>query len=165
VTVISQVAHSPAHDPTRPPGSPDRAHAKKKEEKVPTIYRETRINAPVDDVWSALGDVGAIDRLIDFLGEVTLDGENRSCELRDGGFMKELIVAVDSELRRVAYSFAESPFDFSHHHASMQALPDGDGTKFVWWTDFQPADNAAGLTEAIDAAVVSIERAFARQDA
>lgn len=131
---------------------------------MPTIYRETRINAPVDDVWSALEDVGAINRLIDFLGEVTVDGDERTCELGEG-LLKELIVAVDSELRRVAYSIEESPFGFRHHSASMQAVPDADGTKLVWWTDFQPAEVEAPLVEAIDGALASIERSFARQEA
>ena len=132
---------------------------------MPTIYRETRINAPVDDVWSALEDVGAINRLIDFLGEVDVDGDQRTCELGDQGVLKELIVSVDSELRRVAYSIRESPFGFSHHSASMQAVPEGDGTKFVWWTDFQPAEVEWPLTEAIDGSLASIERSFARQEA
>jgi carbon monoxide dehydrogenase subunit G len=132
---------------------------------VPTIYRETRINAPVDDVWSALEDVGAINRLIDFLGEVTVDGDQRTCELGDQGLLKELMVSIDPELRRVAYTIEESPFGFRHHHASMQAVPDGDGTRFVWWTDFQPAENAGPLAEAIDGSLASIERSFARQEA
>jgi hypothetical protein len=132
---------------------------------MPTIYRETRINAPVDDVWSALEDVGAINRLIDSLGEVILDGDQRTCELGDQGQLRELIVAVDPELRRVAYSIRESPFGFQHHSASMQAVSDGDGTKFVWWTDFQPAEVEGALTEAIDGALASIERSFTRQEA
>jgi carbon monoxide dehydrogenase subunit G len=132
---------------------------------VPTVYREARINAPVDDVWSALEDVGAIDRLIDFVGDVTMEGDERRCALGDQGELRELIVAVDPDLRRVAYSIRESPFGFHHHSASMQAIPDGDGTRFVWWTDFQPAEVEGALAEAVDGALASIERSFARQEA
>lgn len=129
---------------------------------MPTIYRETHIDVPADEVWEALANVGAIDRLVDFLGEVTLDGDYRSCDLGDHGRLDELIVATDPEHRRIAYSIKESPFQLSHHHGSMQAVPDGGGTKFVWWSDFLPAEPEEALTEAVDQTLDSIRRSFAR---
>lgn len=127
---------------------------------MPTLYRETRLEAPADEVWRALEDVGAINQLIDFLGEVTLDGDVRTCDLGEHGRLEELMVSVDSKFRRVAYSVKESPFGFTHHHGSMQALPDGGATRFVWWTDFQPAEVEEPLAGAIDDALAAIERTF-----
>ena len=59
-----------------------------------TIVREFTLDAPADQVWTAVADVGAVDRLIDYLGEVTLDGATRTCQLADAGALEELIVTV-----------------------------------------------------------------------
>jgi carbon monoxide dehydrogenase subunit G len=129
---------------------------------VATIYREFDVEAPVHKVWEAISDVGAVNKLITFLGEVTLVGDRRTCELGDMGKLEELIVTVDEENRRVAYSIRESPFNMLHHSASMQTFPNGnDGSKFVWITDVYP-DEAAGpqLVDAVDASVESIKAAL-----
>lgn len=124
-----------------------------------TLYRETDLNAPADEVWNALADVGALNTLITFLGDVTVEGEERVCSLGDDK-LRELIVTVDDEHRRVAYSVQESPFNFAHHHSSMQVIPNGETTKFVWWTDVKPDETAPVLAQAIDQSVDSIRQAI-----
>jgi hypothetical protein len=53
----------------------------------------------------------------------------------------------------------ESPFNFTHHSASMQALPNGEGgTRFLWVTDLKPDD--AVREDIFDAAVASIKEAL-----
>lgn len=127
-----------------------------------TIVREFTVNSPAATVWRDIADVGAVNQLIDYLGPVTLDGPTRTCALGDAGTLHELIVSVDPDLRRVAYSIQESPFDFSHHHASMQVTPVGDHTSQVTWiTDLAPDSLAGVIREPIDAAVDSIIRHFA----
>ncbi len=124
-----------------------------------SIYREFDVDAPVEKVWAAIADVGAPNKLITFLGEVTLEGDRRSCQRGDMGKLEELIVSVDDENRRVVYSIRESPFNFTHHNASMQALPNGNGgTRIVWVTDVKPDEAAA--PELVDAAVESIKEAL-----
>lgn len=127
-----------------------------------TITREFVVDLPPEAVWEKVGDVGAINQLIDFIGEVTLDGDRRSCALGDGGTLEELIVSVDPDRRRVVYSIQQSPFGFEHHSASMQAVADGDGrTRFVWITDFKPESVAPALDGVIDQASESIKRVLA----
>jgi len=124
-----------------------------------TIYREFEIGATPDAAWKALRDVGRIDELITFLGEVTVEGDQRTCALGDQGTLDELIVSVDDERRRIAYSIRESPFNFQHHNASMQVLPNGgSGSRFIWTTDIKPDDAVPALSEALDAAVESFKR-------
>lgn len=124
-----------------------------------SMYRDFDVDAPVDRVWAAIADVGAPNKLITFLGEVTLDGDVRTCELGDRGKLEELIVSIDDENRRVVYSIRESPFNFTHHNASMQALPNGNGgTRIVWVTDLKPDEAAA--PEILDAAVESMKEAL-----
>jgi len=126
-----------------------------------TIVREFTLDAPADQVWTAVADVGAVDRFIDYLGEVTLDGVTRTCQLADAGALEELIVTVDDTHRRLAYSIRRSPFGFDHHHASMQVTEAADGgTTFTWVTDLSPDTLAGAVVEPIDAAVDSIRRRF-----
>jgi uncharacterized protein YndB with AHSA1/START domain len=124
-----------------------------------SIYREFDIAAPVEKVWAAIADVGAPDKIINFLSNVTLEGNRRSLQLGDMGKVEELIVSIDQNHRRVAYSICESPFNLAHHNASMQALPNGrGGTRFVWITDVKPDEAAA--PEVIDSAIESIKEAL-----
>lgn len=123
-----------------------------------TIVREFRVPPAPEDVWKRLADVGSINTLIDFLGEVTVEGDVRSCSLGDDGVLEELIVSVDHERRRFVYSIRQSPFGMEHHHASIQAVPDAGGTRLVWITDVKPDAVAPVIEEPIDAAVQSIQR-------
>lgn len=126
-----------------------------------TITREFALDVPPDAVWSRISEVGAINELIDFLGEVTVHGDRRTCALGDQGILDELIVSVDPDSRRIVYSIRQSPFEFEHHSASMQAVAEGDGrTRFLWITDFKPDSAAPALGDALDQAVASIKRAL-----
>lgn len=127
-----------------------------------SITRQVNLAADLDTAWKAVADVGAINKLITFLGEVSFDGERRRCSLGDGGVLDELIVAVDEDTHRVAYSIKDSPFGFTHHHAVMQVLPNGSGSQLVWTTDFKPDAVAGPLSEALDASVTSIQDALGR---
>ncbi len=125
-----------------------------------TLIRQFTVDAGLDQAWAAIADVGAPNRLIDFLGEVRLDGNRRTCSLGEQGVLDEWIVAVDETRRRVAYSIRASPFDFDHHHASMEVASGEGGTVFTWTTDFLPDERAAALTPVIDAAIASITRSL-----
>ena len=122
-----------------------------------TIHRDFPVDAPPEKAWAALRDVGRVNELITFLGEVTVEGDRRTCSLGDLGTLDELIVSVDDETRRLAYTIRESPFGFEHHHASMQITENGgSGARFLWTTDVKPDAAAAALSEAIDGAVESL---------
>jgi carbon monoxide dehydrogenase subunit G len=126
-----------------------------------TLVREFTLDVPVEKVWNDLSEVGAINRLIDYLGVVTVEGDTRTCALENGGHLEELIVTVDEERKRIVYSIKDSPFGFEHHNASMQAVPEDHGTRFVWTTDLTPDSLAPALQQPLDAAVASIKRHFA----
>lgn len=123
-----------------------------------SLYREFDVDAPAETVWAAIADVQAVNKLITFLGEVTLEDDRRTCSLGDMGALDELIVSVDEENRRLVYSIRESPMNLTHHSASMQAIANGNGgTTFVWITDLKPDSAAALVQEQLDAAVASIK--------
>lgn len=98
-----------------------------------------------------------------FLGEVTLDGDRRTCSLGDLGVLDERILSVDAERRRVAYTIQTSPLGFEHHSASMSVHTDADGrTTITWITDFAPGSLAGHVEPLIDQGVASITGALSR---
>jgi carbon monoxide dehydrogenase subunit G len=124
---------------------------------VPTIFRQFPVAAPADEAWRRLADVGAINQLMTFLGEVTLDGDRRTCSLGELGVLDERILSVDAEQRRVAYAIQASPLGFEHHSASMSVHTDTDGrTTITWITDYAPASLAPHVEPLIDQGVASI---------
>jgi Polyketide cyclase / dehydrase and lipid transport len=126
---------------------------------VASIVKQVTLAADLDTAWKAVADVGAVNKLITFLGEVTFDGERRQCSFGDA-VLDELIVDVDHDVHRVAYTITNSPFGFTHHHSVMQVLPEGSGSRLVWTTDFTPDAVAGPLGEALDASATSIADAL-----
>lgn len=127
-----------------------------------TITREITVPASPEAVWERLRDVGGINTLIDVLGEVTVEGDRRTCSLGERGTLDETILSVDDATRRVAYTIRQGPLPFEHHSASMQAIATGTGgTRFVWITDLKPDSLTPAFEEVIDGAVASIARALA----
>jgi hypothetical protein len=64
----------------------------------------------------------------------------------DGHIVRELIVAIDDDKQRLAYSVIEGARPaLEHHHASFEVVPEGEKqSRLVWTTDILP-DSLAGL--------------------
>lgn len=58
------------------------------------------------------------------------------------GTLDEIVLSIDGDNRRVAYTIASAALPFDHHSAAMQLRPDGTGgtggTVLSWTTDFLP---------------------------
>jgi hypothetical protein len=110
-----------------------------------SIREEIIVHRPAAEVWAAVADAGAIhERLArGFVTETKLDGDTRQVTFASGAVVRELLIGIDDDERRLAYSIIESRLDLSHHSASMQVPADGDDTcRLVWITDVLP-DEAA----------------------
>ena len=60
--------------------------------------------------------------------------------------MRELIVAIDDERRRLAYAVVAGRMPLAHHHASLQVFADGEHrSRLVWITDALPHERAAEI--------------------
>ena len=117
-----------------------------------SIHRETVVEVGAERAWAALRTVGAAHELFaPVLSDGELSGERRRVRFANGMVVNERIVDVDDGQRRVAYSALDAP-GLQYHHASMQVLDDGpDRCRFVWTTDFLPADAGGALTPLIEA--------------
>lgn len=107
-----------------------------------SIRRETFIDAP-EDVWSALRDWGALhERLVPgFVVDTRLDGDDRIVTFGNGLVVRERLIALDDDARRLVWSVVDGPY--THHNGAAQVFTEDDGkTRFVWTADLLPDELA-----------------------
>ena len=108
-----------------------------------SIRKERTIDAPPELVWDALRDWGAIHRRLvpGFVVDAKLDGDDRIVTFFNGVVVREVLVDLDEDARRLAWSIVDGPY--SHHNGVAQVLDDGDGrSRFVWLADLLPNEFA-----------------------
>ena len=125
-----------------------------------SVHREIVIEADPQRVWSAVRAVGEEHRL--FAGVVVgsyRGGDHRVVTFASGAVVRELIVTVDDDRRRLVYTVVESPFDAVHHQASLEVVPAGDGrARCVWITDVVPDELAPPIGAVMDMGVEALRR-------
>jgi carbon monoxide dehydrogenase subunit G len=125
-----------------------------------SVHREIVIRRPPAEVWDALADVGALHTRLapGFVTDCRLEPGARIVTFANGMVARELIVDVDPERRRVAWSVVGGRL--SHHNASAQVMSagEGEGSRFVWIADFLPDDHAPTMAAMIDHGLAAIKR-------
>lgn len=126
--------------------------------KMASIRRETVVDIGADQAWAALRTVAAAHELFaPVLTDGELHGETRRVRFANGMVVNERIVDVDEGMRRVAYSALDAP-GLRYHHASMQVVDEGSNQcRFVWITDFLPADAGGTLAPLIEAGSAALK--------
>jgi len=116
-----------------------------------SIRKELIVDAPADHVWAALRDIGQVHTRLarEFVIDTRLDGDSRLVTFANGEVVRERIVDIDDRARRLAYAAVD--WRTTHHNASFQVTPDGDGrSRLTWITDLLPdslADLVGGFVE------------------
>jgi hypothetical protein len=108
-----------------------------------SVHKEVQIEARPEDVWAALRDWGAIhERLVPgFIVDARLDGPDRIVTLFNGAEVREVLVDLDDDARRLVWSVVDGPY--THHNGAAQVFAEGeDRSRFVWIADLLP--DAAG---------------------
>ncbi len=79
-----------------------------------------------EDVWAAVRDWGALhERLVPgFVVDTRLDGEDRIVTFANGTVLRELLVDLDDEARRLVWSVIDGPY--AHHNASAQVFSEAE---------------------------------------
>lgn len=109
-----------------------------------SIRKEIRTSASPEQAWDALRDVGALHtRLVPgFVVDTRLEPGERIVTFGNGMVVREPIIDVNDEMRRVAWS-AEGG-QLTHYNASAQVFVNADNqTSVVWLADLLP-NEAAG---------------------
>jgi carbon monoxide dehydrogenase subunit G len=129
-----------------------------------SIHREIHIDARPETAWDALRDVGALHtRLVPgFVVDTKLEEGARVVTFGNGMVVRELIVDVDDEARRVAWSAVGA--SMTHHNASAQVFADGTGCRFVWIADLLPNEVAPAITGMIEQGLAVIRTTLERTE-
>jgi carbon monoxide dehydrogenase subunit G len=130
-----------------------------------SIRREVQIDARPQTAWAALRDVGALHhRLVPgFVTDTRLEEGARVVTFGNGMVARELIVDVDDEARRVAWSVVGSAM--THHNASAQVFADGaESCRFVWIADLLPNEVAPAIAAMIDEGIAVIKQTLERTE-
>lgn len=124
-----------------------------------SIYKEIVVDVGVEPAWEALRRVGEPHTLFaPVLAGAEIEGDLRTVRFANGMVVRERVLAVDDERRRVAYAVVD-PQGMTYHHASMQLDVAGPGRcAFLWITDFLPAEAAASLQPLIDQGAAALKR-------
>jgi hypothetical protein len=132
-----------------------------------SIIREAHIDASPGDVWDAVRDFTAVDKRLvpGFVVESHPDGEAaRLVTFFNGGTAREVLVGVDDEARRLAYSVVKGPLGATHHNASAQVFAVGrDASRFVWITDVLPDQLGAAVAELMTRGIAVIKQTLEAQ--
>jgi len=131
-----------------------------------SIRREIQVDARPEIAWAALRDVGALHhRLVPgFVVDTRLEEGARIVTFGNGMVARELIVDVDENARRVAWSVVGSQM-LTHHNASAQVFADGAaGSRFVWIADLLPDEAAPSVAAMIDQGMAVIKQTLERAE-
>ncbi|MEO6017306.1 MAG: SRPBCC family protein [Polaromonas sp.] len=126
-----------------------------------SIRKEALLAAPVEQVWAALRDVGALHtRLVPgFVTDCILDDNTRIVTFANGMVARELMVDISEAERRVVWSSVGGKM--THHNASAQVFAEGtDATRLVWIADFLPNEFSDVVSAMIGQGLAAMQRHF-----
>jgi hypothetical protein len=128
-----------------------------------TIRSELKTAAKASDVWSAVRDIGALHtRLVPgFVVDTKLEPGARVVTFVNGVTLREPIVSLDDEARRLAWTHEGGRARHYNGVLQVSELPDG-ATSVVWTADFLPDDIHDYLSRAIEAGMAAMQRALDR---
>jgi hypothetical protein len=119
-----------------------------------SIHHEATIDVGAGVAWARLRQV---DQAHSLFAPVLVDGtfdrdaQTRTVRFANGMEAKERILDVDDARRRVAYTVVDGG-GMTYHHASMQIIEDGPTQcRFVWVSDFLPAEFGEGMGPLVEA--------------
>ena len=127
---------------------------------MPSIHKQIHLAATPEAVWDVVRDIGAVHTRFapGFVVDTTLEEGARVVTFANGFVAREEIVDIDETRRRLAYSARSERL--SHHNASFEVTPDGDGTRLIWTADVLPHAAAVTVGAMMDEGVGAIARAF-----
>jgi hypothetical protein len=107
-----------------------------------TLRETLDLHAPAENVWDAVRDVGALHtRLVrGFVVDTRMEEGARAVTFANGLTVREEIVGVDDDNRRLAYAIPGGRF--RHYQGTVEVHEDGAGSRLVWTIDLLPDEHA-----------------------
>jgi carbon monoxide dehydrogenase subunit G len=129
-----------------------------------SIRKEIPLDARPEDVWDAVRDIGALHtRLVPgFVTDTRLEEGARVVTFGNGMVVRELIVDLDDQARRLVWSARGGRL--SHHNASAQVFPDGEKrTRLVWTADLLPNEFAGEIRTMMEHGAAAMTKALEKR--
>ena len=128
-----------------------------------SIHRDILIDAPAAALWDAMRDPGALHTRLApaFITECTMDGNTsgeqaRQLRFANGMTARELIIDVNDDIRRIAWSAVGGRL--THHNASTQIFAEGGSRcRVVWIADLLPHALAPAVAAMIEAGLQAMQ--------
>jgi len=129
-----------------------------------SVYTSSVIAAPADQVWKVIRDFNGLPSWHPGIAESRIEGGRpsdqvgcvRAFRLKDGGFIREKLLALSDYELCCTYSILESPMGVSNYIATLKLTPITDGNLCFaeWSAEFDCAsDREADLVSSIGGAV------------
>ena len=142
------------------------------------VYVSTIVPAPAGAVWALVRDFNGLPDWTKFVVESRIEqnmpadkvGCIRNFRLKNGGRIRERLLALSDYEMSCTYAILESPMGVENYVATLRLIPvtDGDQTFVEWTAEFDAApDREERLVEDIGrnvfgAALASLKNRFAR---
>src|SRR5260221_824051 len=113
------------------------------------VYVSTVIAAPASAVWAIVRDLNGLPDWTKFVAESRIEqnmpadriGCVRNFRMRDGGRVRERLLALSDYDMSCTYAILESPMGVENYVATLRLIPvtDGDQTFVEWSAEFDAA--------------------------
>lgn len=116
-----------------------------------SIRKEITVKTSAEQVWDAMRDIGALHtRLVPgFVIHTELEPGARIVTFANGRVVRELIVSIDDDARRLVWSTANDLL--THYNGAAQVMEDPDGrTRIIWIADLLPDSAAAAVDQMME---------------
>ena len=128
-----------------------------------TLHKEIHIEARPEAIWDAARDVGALHTRVvpGFVVDTQLEGNARIVTFGNGMVVRELIISVDDQRRRLAWTAIGGRT--THYNAVLEVLADRSGTRVVWATDLLPDEMAEPVATMQENGLAAMKETFERR--
>jgi hypothetical protein len=116
---------------------------------VAKVYTSSVLNAPAAQVWGIVRDFNGLPNWTPFVADSRIEqswpsdriGCVRNFTLKDGGKIRERLLALSDYDFSCTYSILESPMGVENYVAALKLIPvtDGDRTFAEWTAEFDCA--------------------------
>ncbi|MBU0585424.1 MAG: SRPBCC family protein [Alphaproteobacteria bacterium] len=128
------------------------------------VYVSTVIPAPAASVWQVVRDFNGLPGWTPFVAESRIEqgaksdqvGCIRNFRLKDGGVIRERLLALSDYDLSCSYAILESPMAVENYIATLSLTPvtDGNATFAEWQADFDcPPERESALVQQIGSGV------------